>query len=375
MQTQYALASENWQGIEGTLTSRVAALEKERDDAAKREADVRRKARDVNAKSRRFEQELDSVNDRAKMFEQDVQEQRDGIRKLQTRLQQAESALEDARQRFEHDRKMWDTELQQRIAEEKVKWRAEHASSSHSSHPPTLADARFLGAESPTATSSLRKHSTPDLLGLHARRTMNHTASTDSPFLPLEHDRPPSSSRRLSTQPLRTPDAGTPRRQDSTPSLSQLNGGGYSQTPPLIQAYDHDEQLDTGSSPHRTVNDILSVSTVGAGPSVQLVERMSAAVRRLESEKAATKEEMTRLAAQRDGAREEVVTLMREVEEKRAADVKAREAEKRIREMEQRYETTLEMLGEKSERVEELMNDVADLKNMYRELVEDKVGR
>ena len=47
LQNQYAVASENWQGIEGSLLARVTALEKERDDMAKREAEVRRKAREM----------------------------------------------------------------------------------------------------------------------------------------------------------------------------------------------------------------------------------------------------------------------------------------------------------------------------------------
>ena len=46
LQNQYAVASENWQGIEGSLLSRVTILEKERDEIAKREADIRRKARE-----------------------------------------------------------------------------------------------------------------------------------------------------------------------------------------------------------------------------------------------------------------------------------------------------------------------------------------
>ena len=47
LQNQYAVASENWQGIEGSLLARASALEKERDEMAKREADVRRKARET----------------------------------------------------------------------------------------------------------------------------------------------------------------------------------------------------------------------------------------------------------------------------------------------------------------------------------------
>jgi len=47
LQNQYAVASENWQGIEGSLLARVSALEKERDDVSKREVDMRRKARET----------------------------------------------------------------------------------------------------------------------------------------------------------------------------------------------------------------------------------------------------------------------------------------------------------------------------------------
>ncbi len=57
LQNQYAVASENWQGIEGSLLSRLTALEKERDEVTKREADIRRKARETvghNSESTNF---------------------------------------------------------------------------------------------------------------------------------------------------------------------------------------------------------------------------------------------------------------------------------------------------------------------------------
>lgn len=54
LQTQYAIASENWQGIEGSMLSRIAGLERERDDLAKKEGDIRRKARELVSPFRRF---------------------------------------------------------------------------------------------------------------------------------------------------------------------------------------------------------------------------------------------------------------------------------------------------------------------------------
>jgi TATA element modulatory factor len=115
------------------------------------------------------------------------------------------------------------------------------------------------------------------------------------------------------------------------------------------------------------------VSTVAAGPSVQLVERMSAAIRRLEAEKVTAKEEMARVCSQRDEARADMVSLMKELEETKAVAAKVSQLEDEVSHIDSRYQTTLEMLGEKSELVEELRADVEDVKAMYRELVERTV--
>jgi myosin heavy subunit len=47
LQSQYASASHNWQGIEASLLTKVSNLEKERDEAQKRESEMRKKARDA----------------------------------------------------------------------------------------------------------------------------------------------------------------------------------------------------------------------------------------------------------------------------------------------------------------------------------------
>lgn len=155
--------------------------------------------------------------------------------------------------------------------------------------------------------------------------------------------------------------------------MQQLSINGAVPETPSITVDNQDDFFDgvqTPASPEHTINDMISASTAGAGPSVQLVERMSAAVRRLESEKAASKDELARLSQQRDEAREQVVSLMREAEEKRKLDERIKDLEKDNEQIQERYLTTLEMLGERSERVEELTADVADLKQMYRELVD-----
>jgi TATA element modulatory factor len=145
---------------------------------------------------------------------------------------------------------------------------------------------------------------------------------------------------------------------------------------PASQIAEKDDAFDgveTSSSPQGIVHDMVSVSTVAAGPSVQLVERMSAGIRRLESEKVAAREELSRIQSQRDEARAEIVALMKQVEASRTATNKVSELEAQVAEINDRYQTTLELLGEKTEMVEELRADVQDVKAMYRDLVERTV--
>ncbi|KAJ2968813.1 hypothetical protein NQ176_g8995 [Zarea fungicola] len=65
-----------------------------------------------------------------------------------------------------------------------------------------------------------------------------------------------------------------------------------------------------------------------------------------------------------------MVGLMKELEEAKNASARVAELEAQVEMLDARYQTTLEMLGEKSELVEELRSDVQDVKAMYRELIE-----
>ena len=265
----------------------------------------------------------------------------------------------EAQTTFDQEKQAWKSELQQRLDEERQKWQEEIGQG----------PLGHIRAESPVP--STRRGLTSEFLGLQnlqirrasARSVTTSEVPTAERFL----------ARRPSAQALaRSSGHGTPTRQDSIQSLAEIGEG---RDAPSIHT-DHDdffENIASPSSPQQTLNDMVSVSTAGAGPSVQLVERMSSAVRRLENEKVATKEDLARLSAQRDEARAEIVALMKEVGAKRAADAKAAELEAEVADIKARYETTLEMLGERSEMVEELRSDIDDIKAMYRELVESTV--
>ncbi|CAL5871020.1 uncharacterized protein PFLUO_LOCUS5262 [Penicillium psychrofluorescens] len=359
LQTQYAVASENWQTLEGSLLARLTNVEKERDEMGRREGELRKKIREMNLKSKKTEEDLENSKEAEHDLENKLEERMQELQRIQQRLQKTADDLGAAQNDLVEQKNVWDTTWAQRLEDERAKWR-EQANS--------LQQRRGV---SPVASS---------------RRSSNLEAAISG----LSDSRP--TSRRSSTLPPASPEIGTPPRQNSYPaSITQatLSPPHINTTNPpsmIMEApsitFEPDEYFGEGTPatpsayggtqapPARGINELISESTVGAGPSVQLVERMSATVRRLESERAGSKDELTRVTTQRDEARQQVVDLMRELEEKKVSDTHVEELEARLSQVDARYQTTLEMLGEKSEQVEELKADIADLKKIYRELVD-----
>ena len=287
------------------------------------------------------------------IFQHDLTEHKSKLDELQVRAEKAEAALLEAKTSFEQEKEALKVEAQQQFEEEKARWQEQSNSGGVFSNR----------ADSPVASS--QRGLTSDLLGLQNLQSRRASARSTTGELPVI-DRFVT-SRRPSVLP-RTSLPGTPQRQDSQLSLN--HGIEMPQTP-FIHTGDHDDDFfENPESPQQAFNDMVSVSTVAAGPSVELVGRMSAAVRRLESEKVTTKEEISRLSSQRDEARSEIIKLMQEVATKRAADKRVKKLEEEVQMLKERYDTTLEMLGAKTEEAEELRADVADVKDMYKELVD-----
>ena len=289
------------------------------------------------------------------------------IAALNERLTLSEAEVTAAREDLKAEREAWEARQAQRMEEEKARVREETARS----NTPDALYQQFR-TESPIINNRTRKSSNADR-SPHAHRIQG--LAITGAAIRASNDRP--LSRRTSSQPLHSIQTAnfehqrSLSRHDSLTTVPQLSvNNGVPGTPSVCDNDDFFE-VNTPATPERTINDVISASTAGAGPSVQLVERMSAAVRRLESEKAGHKDELSRLSGQRDEARDQIVGLMKEVEEKRGWESRVNELEKEMEGVQERYLTTLEMLGEKSERVEELKADVQDLKGMYRELVDN----
>ncbi|RPA85715.1 hypothetical protein BJ508DRAFT_302543 [Ascobolus immersus RN42] len=380
LQGQQASLQERWRTQEMNLNAKVAAVEKERDEAVKREGDVRKKARELNQKAKRLEMELESANIKIKDLEHDLTTQTELVESLQQKVTDLDKKLTEMAATIEQQKATFDTELTTRLDEEKAKWEESlqfPPPVPHNFYSQTRKNSGGLSdllspisrRSGPSSTTFLRTGSitadpTPILAEPHSlnRRIRAHIEGTTSP--PIRHQDSNLSLPQLSTAAL--------TKNNNTSQLSLASFSPNPDHPHDTESHSHSHFPHSPAFPpsRQYTQDMLSASTVAAGPSVQLVERMSAAVRRLESEVSGLREELHALSTSRDEARAEIVDLMKENEEKKEVEQRLKKCQAEMAQLEERFATTLEMLGEKEEMVEELRHDVADWKEMYRELVQ-----
>lgn len=322
-------------------------------------------------KAKANEEETEGLHNKITQLSTELSQLRTDLEKVQKIANKNEAALKKAKEEFEKEKQTIMAEAQQRAEEER---------SRQNSLPPQSPYTSFDKAVSEVASS--RRGLTAEFLGLQNIQTSRRPSRGVIDDIPYGDRRISRTGSKANIHGLQSTGFVTPKRQDSNLLLSSIDGaggGGGGDRGIMIGAQsigmDPDDYFENVASPadngNAGIDGLGSVSTTAAGPSVQLVDRLSAAVRRLENEKVGMREELTRLASQRDEARSSIVELMKEVEEKRGDHEKVEELEKEIEGINARYQTTLEMLGEKSECVEELKADVADLKGMYRNLAEE----
>ncbi|CAK7563988.1 MAG: hypothetical protein SEPTF4163_001871 [Sporothrix epigloea] len=420
LQSQYSIASENWQGIETTLLARVSRLEKERDEALQRESDMRKKAREAALRAKRNEEDLEEARFNLPKVQEDISAFEAQIEELKKRAEEAEAARQQLKVDLDeaNQKAAW---REEKLHSERSDWRSGDNDRSNwlerlpsitgppmSPLPPSLVRSSNSRPETPLLPNPSRIWSS-ELLGFQALpnklRKASAPSSQDDPNERFSLRRPsgqPPGSRPLSSvlnssssnlgglpsvfSPTTMTDAGVAVGTGSVASMSQhqphykppsRNSSlvhSSAAAPASVGTDDPLDGMERSASPQQVLmHDMVSVSTVAAGPSVQLVERMSAAIRRLESEKVAAREELARISKQRNEARAEVLQLIKDSEAGRAAAVRVGELEAQVGDLQARYDTTLELLGEKSELVDELRADVQDVKAMYRDLVERTV--
>ncbi|GAV52367.1 hypothetical protein ZYGR_0AG03580 [Zygosaccharomyces rouxii] len=101
-----------------------------------------------------------------------------------------------------------------------------------------------------------------------------------------------------------------------------------------------------------------------------MISKLGAEIRRYEAELVSLQNSCERLQKEKMEASNEILKLLEENEKVQALTKEKDELVKKFEETQSKLETSLQVLGEKTEKVEELENDVADLKEMMQQQIQ-----
>ncbi|KAI9303172.1 hypothetical protein BJ944DRAFT_241684 [Cunninghamella echinulata] len=105
------------------------------------------------------------------------------------------------------------------------------------------------------------------------------------------------------------------------------------------------------------------------------VERLQATIKQMENQINFYQTQLQSASQSRDELSDEILVMSNEMEELRKEYKQLQGNQKDYDELNQRYQASLELLGERTEQVEELKADIADVKDMYRTQVVELVQK
>ncbi|CAN6662708.1 hypothetical protein TRVA0_034S00958 [Trichomonascus vanleenenianus] len=356
LQSQHSIAVENWNGIEANLLDRITILEREGEEYRAQEAAARKRIRSINENYRNATDEIDTLTTR-------VQELESTNSALQAKLKDQDAEFADLKEELsykqselERDIKALGSEkanLEKKIAE--LESEVEKSQQQQEQHEHSFPEQEY-------SFSSKQHSSSSNMLDpLEATRHSSPYSPIVSSLNTPAQSQARSVSSFLSPVPVSGEDFGELKRGSIEVDDSASVEDGYMEDQHLHRNGDGSTQLTLGNS--------------SGGPSIHLVGKLNATVRRLESELVSVQEDLGRERKQKDEACAQIVELMKEMDESGNYKTRVQELEGQLEAMKEREQTTLEMLGEKSEQVEELRADVDDIKAMYKQQIEDLIDR
>lgn len=377
LQSQHAIATENWQGIESNLLEKISGLEKEVKSWKDQETNLRRKHKNLTIQLKDQTDSLENLNEIIQDLESGkvkFQAERD---EYLEKCNMLENSCQELRQNLENTvsgNSSTIKDLEERLSKANL----EISRLIEFNQLPLTAPSADEGFKNIGLNQSLSERQQPtngifEVVSPLAQQHLTYFSPNNSfddgttkGAPPLGYS--PSPGQRFISRQMSGAESSSLIRSPSSQSFENPSESGFDDQHPTSSSF------RKGTSPLDGISRVESTSISGQA-SFQLVGKMNTTLRRLELELTNYKQDLSKMTRAKDDAFQEVVKLMKENEELKEASNKVKNLERQIEELHRREQTTLEMLGEKSEQVEELKADVQDLKSMYRQQIEELVNQ
>ncbi|KAF9423619.1 hypothetical protein BGZ94_008236 [Podila epigama] len=342
LQNQQGLAQRNWEKIEKGLARRVTEAEEDAASAQERERAARERLEEVKSQTSGLEARIEALRLADTQLRSEVsaakrlcaekeeaarQAQADLSRERVNRERAVEEAKEDVERKWRQQQQAEVDKLKQQIQV----LQQQRVTTNEPTLQPVPASARKTSV-SPAITSPLLANAS-SMASVHP----SQRASLESGH---------SLNNVLDALP-------SPSLDGILPSLSRT------------------------SSTH-TVNTVSGLSSlasnVGASPAVA-IERLNSMVRQLEGQVTFLTEQTRSINRNKDELSDELVRVTMELEELRIVAVKVPSLEQELYQLQERHKAALEMLGERTEEVHELRADIVDVKEAYRDQINELLSQ
>lgn len=342
LQAQYVSSQENWKLIESNLLNKVDGLTSSLESLKKSKLKSANEVKKLNS-------QVSALAEQISKLKQEVAALRNENKELVFQIQikvneytELEEKLEELKTVFNSDRQNYDIKINA-LNESIRKYEGQsqvYNSSTSSDNVSSLQSRRLRdsGLHINLEARSFRNYSSQSMNSLGTPIQQWEEANASAPFTPYGIDQHQYSSSSLTEElhPFDAPD-----------SAAETSFNFKSETPTLPSS--------------------------GATKNVQLINKMSSSIRRLELELLSLKEENEQITAEKDTAQQEVMGKYDLEKQVSKLEETISQLQKEVAERSKKEETLLEVIGEKSEKVAELQADVVDLKDLCRQQVQQMI--
>ncbi|KAG0266596.1 hypothetical protein BG011_001785 [Mortierella polycephala] len=357
LQNQLGTANRNWDKIEKSLAHRVTDAEEDVVKAQERERSAREKLDEMKSQNVDLEARLETLRIQDAQLRSEViaskrslTEKEDAARQAQADLSREhinrERAIEEAKEDVE---RKW--RRQQNAEVEKLKQHIQQLQQRQGDHDESASGA---GSEA---------HLSAGMSTVVRRPSSSSITSALSPMLSGGH-------LMMGGSKSSAPASGGAARTSLESVTSPLSLDGM---PPAMSRSTSSHTVQGMSAVSSSVG-LMGLGNSSTGPAVAM-ERLSTMVRQLEGQVAFLSEQVRTANRNKDELSDELVRVTMEVEELQKAASRLPITEQELGLLQERHRAALEMLGERTEEVQELRADILDVKEAYRDQINELLAQ
>lgn len=346
LQAQYVSSQENWKTIESNLQSKILTILSSLESFKKAKLKATQEIRKLSNQLLEQAETISGLENALRQSKAENDELNLQLKIKKGEYAELEEKLEELRTVFQSDRRNYDLKIQ------------------------SLTETIEKYEERDLEVLAFQSASTDNISGIHSRRLGDSGLHINLGHSSIGRHFSYNSMSLMNTPAHTWDERGEfPDLQDSRHQLDpRMSSTSFVED---YQTFDAPEGPDYSDNTKSATPTLPSFNN--GNNNIQLINKMSSSIRRLEMELLSIKEENEELSHQKNEAQQEIVgkfELNSRVKELEASVAKLTEE---LSEKAKKEETLLEVIGEKSERVAELMADVEDLKDLCRQQVQQMI--